>query len=79
MTTLRTDDEYRGRTVLVIGYGRTGVAVARHLLAAGARVRVTDKRPLEELGAPPADPQLELRCGRESVDEFPLELIVAGG
>jgi len=70
MTTLRADDEYRGRTVLVIGYGRTGVAVARHLLAAGARVRVTDKRPLEELGAPPADPRIELRCGRESVDDL---------
>jgi UDP-N-acetylmuramoylalanine--D-glutamate ligase len=70
MTTLRTDDEYRGRTILVVGYGRTGVAVARHLLAAGARVRVTDKRPLEELGAPPADPQIELRCGRESVDDL---------
>jgi len=70
MTTLRTDDEYRGRTILVVGYGRTGVAVARHLLAAGAQVRVTDKRPLEELGAPPPDPQIELRCGRESVDDL---------
>jgi UDP-N-acetylmuramoylalanine--D-glutamate ligase len=59
-------DDYRDRTVLVIGYGRTGVAVTRFLLAAGAQVRVSDRRPAAELGADvPADARVELRCGDE--------------
>jgi len=46
----RAHNGHRGRAVLVIGLARTGVAVARHLRAAGARVRVTDRRPAAELG-----------------------------
>ncbi len=42
-------DDYRDRRVLVIGYGRTGVAVSRFLLDAGARVRVAERRPAAEL------------------------------
>jgi UDP-N-acetylmuramoylalanine--D-glutamate ligase len=64
------DDEYRGRTVLVLGYGRTGAAVTRHLLAGGARVRVVDRRPAAELGEPPTDPHVELRAGREDLGDL---------
>ncbi len=70
MTAIGITDEYRGRTVLVVGYGRTGIAVASHLRAAGARVRVADRRPAAELGPPPGDDGIELRCGRESVDDL---------
>jgi len=40
---------------LVVGLGATGLAVARHLLALGARVRIIDSRP-----APPGLPELKL-------------------
>jgi UDP-N-acetylmuramoylalanine-D-glutamate ligase len=70
MKTHGADDEYRGRTVLVIGYGRTGAAVTRYLLTAGARVRVTDRRPAAELGELPADPHVELRCGAETTADL---------
>ena len=42
-----------GRT-LVVGLGATGLAVARHLLALGARVRIIDSR-----SAPPGLPELK--------------------
>ena len=70
MTMPGTDDEYRGRTVLVIGYGRTGVAVTRYLLTTGARVRITDQRPAAALGELPTDPHVELRCGAETVADL---------
>lgn len=38
-------DDYRGLTVLVVGLGVTGRAVARFLGGAGARVRVAERRP----------------------------------
>ncbi len=64
------DDQYRGRTVLVIGYGRTGVAVTQHLLATGMRVRVVDRRSTVEVGDVPPDARLEWRCGREDVADL---------
>ncbi len=42
--------ELRNRNVLVVGLGRSGEAAAWLALSRGARVRVTDHRPLEELG-----------------------------
>ena len=36
---------YRGRDVLIVGAGNTGIDVAGHLLAAGARVRVSMRTP----------------------------------
>jgi putative flavoprotein involved in K+ transport len=36
---------YRGREVLVVGAGNTGIDIAGHLLAAGARVRVSMRTP----------------------------------
>jgi leucine dehydrogenase len=54
-------ESFDGVRVAVQGAGHVGGAVARHLLAAGARVAVADIyddriEPLRELGATPADP-----------------------
>ena len=40
---------YRGKSILVAGAGRSGVAAARFLLARGARVTLTDSQPRERL------------------------------
>jgi UDP-N-acetylmuramoylalanine--D-glutamate ligase len=37
--------DYHGRNAIVLGLGLTGLSLARHLAAAGARVRVADTRP----------------------------------
>jgi len=42
--------ELRGKNVLVVGFERTGEALARFLLDRGARVRVTEKKPAEAFG-----------------------------
>ncbi|HKY88446.1 MAG TPA: hypothetical protein VJ141_00575, partial [Candidatus Limnocylindrales bacterium] len=39
----------RGRSVAVLGFARSGVALARFLTDVGARVTVYDRRPREEL------------------------------
>jgi UDP-N-acetylmuramoylalanine--D-glutamate ligase len=66
---------YRGKSVLVAGAGRSGVAAARFLLSRGARVTLTDIRPrenlepalggLEELAARSGELTLELGGHRE--------------
>lgn len=43
--------ELRGLNVLVVGFERTGQALVRFLVDRGARVRVTDRKPAEALGA----------------------------
>jgi UDP-N-acetylmuramoylalanine--D-glutamate ligase len=43
--------DVRGRAVIVVGLGRSGVAAARLLLARGARVIANDAAPLERLSA----------------------------
>lgn len=43
--------ELRDRNVLIVGFERTGEALARFLVDRGARVRVTDKKPAEAFGA----------------------------
>ncbi len=43
--------ELRGRNVLIVGFERTGAALARFLVDRGARVRVTDKKPAGAFGA----------------------------
>lgn len=40
-----------GRTVLVVGLGKTGLALVEFVLGRGARVRVSDTRPRSELEA----------------------------
>ena len=42
--------ELKDRRVLVVGFERTGEALCEFLLARGARVRVTEKRPASEIG-----------------------------
>jgi UDP-N-acetylmuramoylalanine--D-glutamate ligase len=42
--------ELRDRTVLIVGFERTGEALCRFLLERGARVRVTEKKPAEAFG-----------------------------
>lgn len=49
-------DEYRGRSVLVIGLARQGKALARYLVEHGAAVVVSDKKSAEEL----VEAQMEL-------------------
>src|SRR5262245_1369878 len=60
--------ELPGR-VLVVGYGRTGQAVAATLGARGVRVRVAERRTAAALGiqtTPP--PGVELRLGEDGPD-----------
>jgi UDP-N-acetylmuramoylalanine--D-glutamate ligase len=45
-----TVDDLRDRRVAVLGFARSGVALARFLVDAGARVTIYDVRPPEELG-----------------------------
>jgi len=42
--------DLEGKTVLVIGLGRTGTATARFLLDKGARVLAAEEKPISELG-----------------------------
>ena len=46
----RTKEDLAGRRALVLGLARSGVALARMLTDAGARVTVYDRRPEAELG-----------------------------
>ncbi|RME08293.1 MAG: UDP-N-acetylmuramoyl-L-alanine--D-glutamate ligase, partial [Anaerolineae bacterium] len=41
----------QGKTVLVIGAARQGLALSRFLAARGARVVLNDRRPADELAA----------------------------
>jgi UDP-N-acetylmuramoylalanine--D-glutamate ligase len=43
--------ELGGKNVLIVGFERTGEALARFLVDRGARVRVTDRKPVEAFGA----------------------------
>ena len=43
--------DLKGRTVVVLGAGRSGLAASELLLSRGARVTLWDERPVEELGA----------------------------
>src|SRR5438034_11414094 len=57
------------RRVLVLGFRRTGQAVAAALAARGVTVRVADARPAAALGvtgAPPGVRSEERRVGKES-------------
>jgi putative flavoprotein involved in K+ transport len=56
-TDFRSPEPYRGREVLIVGAGNTGVDIAGHLVAAGAEVRVAMRTapnifPREWLGMP---------------------------
>ena len=47
--TIRTRDDLAGRDALVLGLARSGVALARYLVDAGARVTVYDRRATDDL------------------------------
>src|SRR5438093_1045746 len=53
------------RRVLVLGFRRTGQAVAAALAARGVTVRVADARPAAALGVTGAPPGVELRLGED--------------
>src|SRR5213594_4872126 len=53
------------RRVLVLGFRRTGQAVAAALAARGVTVRVADARPASALGVTGAPPGVELRLGED--------------
>ena len=55
---------FRDKPVLVLGLGESGLAMARHLVRQGARVRVADSRAVPPGREALAEmPQVELRCG----------------
>jgi len=64
------EQTYRGKTILVVGAARSGIAATRFLLAHGAHVILTDSKseeslaalvdPLRRLATPPAELALEL-------------------
>ncbi|MGZ6339434.1 MAG: UDP-N-acetylmuramoyl-L-alanine--D-glutamate ligase [Candidatus Limnocylindrales bacterium] len=61
-----SDGVLRGRLVAVLGFARSGLALARFLVDAGARVRVYDRRPAAELADAVAALErrpVELRAG----------------
>lgn len=47
---MKHTDEFRDRSIAVIGLGRAGTTVARALMAQGARVILYDSKPAEQLG-----------------------------
>src|SRR3989442_14779479 len=53
------------RRVLVLGFRRTGQAVAAVLAARGVRVRAADARPAAALGVTVAPPGVELHLGED--------------
>ena len=73
--------DLEGKTVLVIGLGRTGIATARFLLDKGARVLAADEKPISELGEAIAPlrgvPGIEFGIGQGDLDALSrVDLIV---
>ncbi|MBQ2952693.1 MAG: UDP-N-acetylmuramoyl-L-alanine--D-glutamate ligase [Clostridia bacterium] len=63
---MRNTEKYAGKRVLVVGMARSGVAAAKLLHKAGARVIINDSKTAEALGdalAPLADFDIEYRLG----------------
>ncbi len=63
----RARDELNGKRVLILGFGRQGMALANWLPTIGAQVTVNDKRTEDELGIKPsAYPGVRFRLGKHS-------------
>ncbi len=63
----RARDELNGKRVLILGFGRQGMALANWLPTLGAQVVVNDKRKEDELGINPAAyPGVRFRLGKHS-------------
>jgi UDP-N-acetylmuramoylalanine--D-glutamate ligase len=72
--------KYKGKKVLVVGFGLSGVAVARYMAKQGARVFVTDMKQKSELAESVndcADLKIEYELGRHNGKTFTsVDLIV---
>ena len=72
--------KYKGKRVLVVGFGLSGVAVAKYMAKQGAKVTVTDLKPqteLEESFKACADLKIEYDVGKHTGKTFATsELIV---
>jgi UDP-N-acetylmuramoylalanine--D-glutamate ligase len=72
------EETYDGKTVLVVGAARSGIATARFLLARGARVVLTDTKGADSLSASvlllrdlaPCADRLELELGGHKMESF---------
>lgn len=69
---------FRGKTALVVGLAKSGIAAARLLTSQGAKVLLTDKKPSSDLrealrGLPKS---VEVETGSEKFFDRPLDLIV---
>jgi UDP-N-acetylmuramoylalanine--D-glutamate ligase len=42
--------DFTGKKIVIIGMGKTGIAVARFLGKQGAKVAVTDEKPVDQWG-----------------------------
>lgn len=72
--------KFKGKRILVVGFGRSGVAVARYMAKQGAKVMITDlkqKSELIESVNATADLKIEYELGRHNSKSFlTAELIV---
>lgn len=72
--------KFKGKKVLVVGFGLTGVAVARYMVKQGAKVIVTDVKQKADLAEPMAaceELKLEYELGRHNNKTFhSVDLIV---
>lgn len=63
----RARDELNGKRILILGFGRQGMALANWLPTLGAQVVVNDKKTAAELGInPTAYPGVRFRLGKHS-------------
>lgn len=65
--------KFRGKKVLIVGFGQSGVAVARYMAKQGARIMVTDLKPKNELAESfkaAGDIKLESELGTHSSKTF---------
>src|SRR3954466_13807955 len=72
--------KFKGKKVLVVGFGLSGVATVKYMVKQGARVTVTDMKQKRELSDPVnqcAELKLEFELGRHNNKTFhTAELIV---
>ena len=69
--------DLRGKTVVIVGLGRSGISAARLCLAQGARVVGTDRARQDQLSQELRGLKIELRLGgHEDVDFAAADLVV---
>ncbi len=68
---MRNIERYAGKTVLIVGMARSGIAAAQLLVKAGANVIINDSKPVADLGdalAPLAGLPIEQKLGCPAAD-----------